>query len=206
MPEKLRKRRPRPEPEELDEPVDDTPSKTQRKKEMHALQDLGERLLELKPEQLQAIPMEESLRDAIIAMHSLTAHEARRRQQQFIGRLMRDADPAPIREALAARDGQSRIAAANLHLAERWRDRLIDEETALAEFAREYALRDWQTLRSLVVEARKERSESRPPRRYREVFRSVREILDAAASEIASKAASDQAANASPDDVATTDH
>jgi ribosome-associated protein len=201
MPEKLRKRRPRPEPEELDEPVDDTPSKTQRKKEMHALQDLGERLLELKPEQLQAIPMEESLRDAITAMHSLKAHEARRRQQQFIGRLMRDADPAPIREALAARDGQSRAAAANLHLAERWRDRLIDEETALAEFAREYALRDWQSLRSLVVEARKERSESRPPRRYREVFRSVREILDAAAS----KTASGNGANTAPDDVITTD-
>ena len=88
----------------------------------------------------------------------------------------------------------------------RWRDRLIDEETALAEFAREFALRDWQALRSLVVEARKERSESRPPRRYREVFRSVREILDAAASETASKAVSDQAANASPDDVATTNH
>jgi ribosome-associated protein len=158
-------------------------------------------LLELKPEQLQAIPMEESLRDAITAMHSLKAHEARRRQQQFIGRLMRDADPAPIREALAARDGQSRAAAANLHLAERWRDRLIDEETALSEFAREYALRDWQSLRSLVVEARKERSESRPPRRYREVFRSVREILDAAAS----KTASVNGANTAPDDVITTD-
>ena len=78
------------------------PSKTQRKKEVHALQDLGVELVELSDERLAAIELPESLRDAVEAARRITAREARRRQLQYIGKLMRRVDAGPIRAALAA--------------------------------------------------------------------------------------------------------
>ncbi|OGA20916.1 MAG: hypothetical protein A3I02_00715 [Betaproteobacteria bacterium RIFCSPLOWO2_02_FULL_67_26] len=80
----------------------DRPSKTQRKKQVHALQDLGAELVELSAEQLAAIELPESLRDAVEAARRITARGARRRQLQYIGKLMRRVDAGPIRAALAA--------------------------------------------------------------------------------------------------------
>lgn len=156
------------------------PSKTRLKKEMHQLQALGERLVELSPEHLALIPLEEDLRDAVLEARRMTRREARRRQLQYIGRLMREVDPVPIRERIDLLDGRSREHAALIQRLERWRERLLEDEAALAAFAREHAVRDWRALRILVREARRERAEGRPPRRYRELFRALKDILAAA--------------------------
>ena len=159
------------------------PSKTRRKRDMHELQALGERLVELNAEQLASIALPENLRDAVDAARRITRHEARRRQLQYIGRLMRSVDPEPIREKLKIWHGLSAAHAARLHRVERWRDRLMDEEPALDEFARTHVGADMQRLRTLVRNARDERSAGRPPRSYRELFRLLRDIVSETDSE-----------------------
>ncbi len=153
------------------------PSKTQRKKEMHELQILGERLVELNPEQLAHLALPEDLREAVFEARRIPGREARRRHLQYIGRLMRGVDPAPIREGLEILDGRSREQVARLHAIERWRERLLAEDGALQEFAAGFAVREWQALRALVTEARRERQEGRVPRRYRELYQAIKEIL-----------------------------
>lgn len=156
---------------------DERPSKTQRKRQMHELQALGERLVALNGQQLDAIGLPEDLRAAVGEASRITRHEARRRHMQYIGRLMREVDPEPIREKLAVWDGVSREHGAKLRLAERWRERLLEDEAALAEFVREHPDADSQRLRSLVRAAVAERDAERAPRSYRELFRLLREIL-----------------------------
>ena len=109
------------------------PSKSQRKRDMQALQDMGAELVELSPERLARIDMPDALRGAIREAQRLTRHEARRRQLQYIGRLMRDADPAPIREALDAVKGVSAIENARQHRLEKLRERLLEDEAVLTE-------------------------------------------------------------------------
>ena len=84
------------------------PSKSQRKKEVHALQDLGVELVALSDERLAALELPERLRDAVLEARHITAREARRRQLQYIGKLMRQVDAEPIRAALAALRAQPR--------------------------------------------------------------------------------------------------
>ncbi|MGC2518701.1 MAG: ribosome biogenesis factor YjgA [Burkholderiales bacterium] len=153
------------------------PSKTQRKREMHELQALGERLVELNGEQLDAVALPENLRQAVREAGRITRHEARRRQLQYIGRLMREVDAAPIREKLKVWDGLSAEHTAHVRLIERWRERLIAEEDALGDLAKCHAGIDTQHLRSLIRNAREERDAGRPPRSYRELFRVLREIF-----------------------------
>lgn len=155
------------------------PSKTRRKREMHALQELGERLAELQPAQLARIaPLSDALRAALDAARTLTRFEARRRQLQYIGRLMREIDPAPVREALARVQGRSNAAIALQHETERQRERLLEDPAALAAFAADHPGADVQRLRALVRRALAERQRNAPPRSYRELFRALREIID----------------------------
>lgn len=156
------------------------PSKTQRKKQMHELQALGERLLALNPDQLAAVELPEDLREAVNDARRLRTHEARRRQMQYIGRLMRGTDPAAIIEKLAIWNGQSREHAAREREIARLRERLIEDDCALTELARRHARVDTQRLRVLVRNARAERDAGRPPKNYRELFRALREALAAA--------------------------
>jgi ribosome-associated protein len=153
---------------------EDAPSKTQRKREMHALQALGARLAALNTAQLASIELPEGLREAIVEAQRIRSREARRRQLQYIGRLMREIDPAPIRAQLEVWDGRSRSATAAHHRAERWRERLLDDDAALTEFAREHPRADLQRLRACVREARKERVAGRDPRNFRVLFRLIR--------------------------------
>jgi ribosome-associated protein len=157
----------------------DKPSKTRRKKDMHALQALGVSLVDLTPAQLAEIDMPEPLRDAVLEAKRITSHEGRRRQVQYIGRLMRDVDPAPIRAKLDTWSGQSRASTAMLHAVERWRDRLLADDDALTEFAAAHPERDLQRLRALIRNARVEQSAGRPPRAFRELFREIRGALEA---------------------------
>ena len=157
--------------------LEESDSKTRRKAEMHALQALGARLLELQPAQIDALGLPERLATALRDARRISSHEARRRQMQFIGRLMRDLDAEPIRAALAERDGHSGVARARQLRLERWRERLLADDGALTEFAREHAGADLQVLRALIRNARKELAGARPPRAQRELFRRIRESV-----------------------------
>src|SRR5512137_1939906 len=107
-----------------DAPDEDTspPSKSQRKRDMHALQALGAELVRLRRDQLQRIELPEELREAIEFARRVTSHEGRRRHMQYVGKLMRQVDADAIRAALSQATGESRAAVALMHLAERWRD------------------------------------------------------------------------------------
>src|SRR5690242_16483777 len=117
---------------------DDIPSKTQRKREMHELQDLGAELVALNDSQLATIELPERLLDAVLDARRMTKFEAKRRQLQYIGKIMRSIDPEPIRERIDAFKASSRAHTARLHLIERWRARLLQDESALTEFIQVY--------------------------------------------------------------------
>jgi len=156
---------------------EEKPSKTQRKRAMHELQALGERLVELNAEQLAAVALPDALREALEQARHITRHEARRRQLQYVGRLMREVDPEPIREKLKTWDGVSVEETARLHRIERWRDRLLEDDDAVAALAETDPGIDTRRLRALVRRAREERATGRPPRSTRELFRTLRDII-----------------------------
>jgi ribosome-associated protein len=153
------------------------PSKTQRKRTMHELQRLGARLAALGDEQLARFELPEPLREALLEARRVRSREGRRRQLQYVGRLMRAVDPAPIRASLAAIDGTCAAAIAAQHRIERWRERLLADDAALAELARDCPGADLQRLRACVREARKERGAQRPPRHYRALFQLIKAAL-----------------------------
>jgi ribosome-associated protein len=159
------------------ETTGDASSKSSRKRDMHALQQLGAQLVELSGEQLASMQLPETLLAAVLDARRLTKHEARRRQLQYIGRIMRDVDAAPIRDRLEQWQGQGREHTAQLHALERWREELLAGDPALARFLGAYPGADSQKLRALIRNARREHKESLPPRSYRELFRALREIV-----------------------------
>jgi ribosome-associated protein len=110
---------------------DDFISKTRRKREMTDLQDLGAALVKLSKEQLARIDMPENLREAIEACRPITKHEARRRQHQYIGKIMRNIDAGPIAAQLAEIEAPSKRQTAVFHVAERWRDEIMAEPGAI---------------------------------------------------------------------------
>lgn len=162
------------------------PSKTQKKLVSKDLQDLGDDLVNLPLSRLRALAMPDLLREAIEEMHRTRSHEGRRRQLQYIGKLMRSADPEPLREAVAAfKLGQAQDAV-SLHQAELWRERLIKDGAALTEWLETFPHTDAQQLRTLVRNARAqaEVAASAPPgegprhgRAYRELFQLIKEQL-----------------------------
>jgi len=151
-------------------------SKTRRKREMLELQALGAALVRLPDSQLETIEIPEHLREALFAAKRIKSHEAKRRQMQYIGRLMREFDPAPIRSLLAETEGSSAQATARHRRLEAWRERLLDDDAALTAFAAEHPGADLQVLRTLIRNARKETAAGKPPRAYRELFRALKSI------------------------------
>jgi ribosome-associated protein len=156
---------------------DNRPSKTQRKKAVHALQDLGVELVELPEERLAAIEMPETLRDAVMEARSITAHEARRRQMQYIGKLMRKVDAEPIRAALDAWHVQSARHTAAHKRAESWRERLLTDDAALGQLQHEFPGADVGSLRELVRDALREREAKQAPRASRELYQALRSLM-----------------------------
>lgn len=153
------------------------PSKTQLKKQMTDLQDLGAELVELNEDRLASLALPDSLLDAVMEARRTTKFEARRRQLQYIGKLMRHVDPEPIRARLDAWKSVSREHIALLHRIERWRERLLAEDAAFAQFVSEYPQADVQQLRTLVRNTQREREMNKPPKNYRALFQLLREIL-----------------------------
>jgi ribosome-associated protein len=156
------------------------PSKTRRKAEMHALQDLGEAMVRLSPARLAALALPERLSDAIAEARQITKWEARRRQMQFIGRLMRDVDPLPIQARIEQWEGAPNAEKARLANVERWRTRLLSEVDALDRLCTDNAAADRPRLAALVARVKDERAHGEPPHAYRELFRMLNALFGAA--------------------------
>jgi ribosome-associated protein len=160
-----------------DDALYDRPSKTQLKKDMHELQELGEALVGLPENRVADLPISDSLRDAVAEYKRTRSFEGKRRQMQYIGKLMRRNDVEPIREAVAAmRLGRAKDSLA-LHEAERWRVELLAGDDALTQWMADHPASDVQQLRSLIRAARKDAAaapEQRSGRAYRELFQFIK--------------------------------
>lgn len=166
-------------PSAADSSGDDAPalSKTRRKSEMHELQTLGETLVRLSGPRLSELGLPERLFDAIEQARAITKHEARRRQMQYIGRLMREVDPDPIRSRLVQWGAAPAAEKARLATVERWRERLLTEPAALDQLCTAFPHADRARLSTLVARVQGERARAAPPHAYRELFRALNTLL-----------------------------
>ncbi|MES0872723.1 ribosome biogenesis factor YjgA [Sinimarinibacterium thermocellulolyticum] len=179
------RRRPSPEESAAGESA---PSKSQRKREDEALIALGAALLALPQAQLDALPMSERLREAFADYRRFPTREARRRQMQYIGKLLRRDDPAPLMQALAAhrrlRDHETR----SLHDAEQWRERILAGDDGWQAWIAAFPAGNTRALRGLVTNARREKEQAEhvarqrgeTPRKgklYRELFQKLRAVM-----------------------------
>jgi ribosome-associated protein len=159
---------------------EDRPSKSARKRHSDDLQSLGEALIELSASELDALPLPESLRDAVLLAQRITAHGGLYRQKQYIGKLMRKIDAEPIREAISARRDRERVEALRFHRIEQWRDKLLTEGVdVVAQLQAEFPNVDGAVVRSLTERARKEQQSSsqKLTPAGRELFRVLREFM-----------------------------
>lgn len=153
------------------------PSKTRRKAEMDALQSLGEALVGVDPARLAELELPDRLAEAIAETRHITQREARRRQIQFIGRLMREVDPAPIRVRLAQWTDAPNREKARLHAIERWRERLLADARGLDDLCAQYPEADHGAFGALVEQAHREHVRGAAPRAYRALFKALGALL-----------------------------
>jgi len=164
---------------EVDSDADLPISKTKLKAEADAQQELGVRLSELPKEKLLKLDLPEAVLTAVLDTKKITANGAIRRHRQYLGRLMREIDNAPILEQLARWDGKHTAENAYFHGLERWRDRMIADSNVLSEFMGIYPKTDSQQLRTLIRNAQKEQEANKPPKSSREIFKLLREVTQA---------------------------
>jgi ribosome-associated protein len=154
------------------------PSRTQRKLNDQALQELGQALVSVGEEKLAELNLPERLHEAILQARAISKFGALRRQMQYIGRLMREeGDANTIRERLDGWKGVSVEETARQHLIERWRLKLLKDDRALEELIVQYPRADVQRLRMLIRNTRRESEAQKPPKSFRELFQVLREIL-----------------------------
>ncbi|MCX7246600.1 MAG: DUF615 domain-containing protein [Burkholderiales bacterium] len=164
----------------------DEQSRTDLKRESAELQKLGEALLTLRADLLERLELSEKLKDAVLEAKRITNFEGKRRQMQFIGKLMRLVDPAvleTVRSALIEQTSGSAQENLILHLAETWRERLLGAEDAFGDWLAQHPDTDSQQLRALIRQARKDAVPEKPGaavrhgRAYRDIFQILREHL-----------------------------
>ncbi|MBL8507552.1 MAG: DUF615 domain-containing protein [Chitinimonas sp.] len=151
-------------------------SKSQMKRDVEALQDLGVELIGLSKLQLKKLDLPDALLVAIKDAQKITANGAIKRQRQYIGRLMRDIDPAPIQALLDSLRGDNDKQNAWLHQLERTRDELVADDKAVAKLIEEHPQIDIQQLRTMVRNARAERAAQKPPKHFRSLFQFLKEL------------------------------
>lgn len=166
----------------------DDQSRTDLKRESTELQKLGEALLTLRADLMARLPLSDKFRDAVADAKRITNFEGKRRQMQYIGKMMRKLETTEVEAVRAALDEQANGSAAEnlaLHQAELWRDRLISQDDAAGQWIEHYPTTDTQQLRALIRQARKDAVPEKPGaavrhgRAYREIFQLVREALGA---------------------------
>lgn len=158
---------------------DDYVSRSHDKREAEEAQVLGEKLINLRPEQLAQLDLPERLVDAVLEAKRLNNHGALRRQKQYIGKLMRQVELEPIQAKFAEWEFSSRAHLAVFHRLERLRDQLLLDDTALSELFEAYPQLDRQHLRGLIRNARKEQAMNKPPKSSRELFQYLRSLVEA---------------------------
>ena len=157
--------------------ADARPSKTAQKKAMLALQRLGEELVALSPRELAAVPMPPELADAVQEARRIKSREGKRRQLQYIGRVMRGIDPTAIEQALDDLKQGQRALAQRFHQLEQLRDELLAAGPEGTDRAMErYPTADRQHLRQLLRQAQREQAQDKPPAAARKLFRYLREL------------------------------
>ncbi|MBF8176830.1 ribosome biogenesis factor YjgA [Herminiimonas contaminans] len=160
------------------------PSKSELKRQMTALQKLGEELIAEPRDRVKRVPMPEEVRDAILECQLIKDHEGRRRQTQYVGKKMRSLEPdeiAAIQKMLDSWKGASKSETAALHAIERKRDKLLTDDKVLTQLLADNPELDGQHLRTLIRNARKEQAENKPPKAYREIFQILKQLQAAAA-------------------------
>jgi ribosome-associated protein len=167
--------------DEESQEFDGRPSKSARKREASAAQNLGTRLIALKESDLRALALPETLHDAIMLAKRITSRGGLARQRQFIGKLMRDVDPAPIEAALEAGSRGAAIDAERHKRIEAWRSRLLTEgPAALDELMKWSPGADRKALKALIDKATSPRVDSGSrDGAARELFRSLRSLFEA---------------------------
>lgn len=153
-------------------------SKSQRKRDVEALQALGAELVKLSSAQVKNLALPDDLRVAVLECQRISSHGALRRQMQYIGKVMRsieDDGVDAIRDQLAELNGESDAAKARFHDLERWRARLLEDDGAVTEWLQRHPDADAQQLRQLIRNARRESEQGKPPKSSRELFRMLRE-------------------------------
>ncbi|MFC5693951.1 ribosome biogenesis factor YjgA [Pseudomonas sp. GCM10022186] len=161
----------------LDDDFSGEKSKSQIKRELHALQDLGERLTTLKADVLAKLPLTDALQRALAEAPKHKAHVARKRHIQYIGKLMREQDVEAILALIDQLDSSTREYNERFHALERWRDRLIEGgDAALESFVADYPDTDRQHLRGLIRHAQHEAAHNKPPAAARKVFKYIRDL------------------------------
>jgi len=161
------------------EPEYERPSKSELKRQSNELQKLGETLIEAPRDRVKRVPMPDEVKDAILMCQTITNHEGRRRQLQFVGKLMRTLDEeevAVIQRTIESWKGTSKAEAAALHALERRREKLLADDKALTQLLEEHPQLDVQHLRTLIRNARKEQAENKPPKAYREIFQILKDL------------------------------
>ncbi|KIF82385.1 ribosome biogenesis factor YjgA [Noviherbaspirillum autotrophicum] len=157
----------------------DRPSKSQLKREMTALQKLGEELVSQPKDRVMRVPMPEDVREVILECQKIKDHEGRRRQMQYVGKKMRSLEEdevAAIQKVLDSWKGASKSETAAMHALERQREKLLADDKALTALLAQHPEADAQQLRALIRNARKEQAENKPPKAYREIFQILKSL------------------------------
>ena len=165
------------------EQEDEWISKTQMKKQMNDLQALGMELTKLSSDTLKKIGLDEELFEAIATYKKITSNSALKRQAQFIGRLMRDTDPAPIEAYLAKLRGDNAAHNAFLQRVEQARTRLLADDGAITQFMADFPQADAGKLRTLIRNTKKEQEQNKPPKNFRALFQEIKAVMEAGQSD-----------------------
>ena len=157
------------------DPAENSISKSQKKRNMIALQSVGEELVALSTDVINKMDLPDDLRVAILDAKRIpnSKHGGNKRQMQYIGRLMREVDPAPILTQLQALKAPNQKQTAQHHLAERWRERMLADATAVAAFVREFSESDAVTLEKLLAAAKDDHAKQRPPKNFRLLYQTL---------------------------------
>ena len=154
-------------------------SKSQKKRDMLALQDIGEELVGLSNEAINKLELPDNLRTAVVDAKRIpkSKYGGMKRQMQYIGRLMREIDPVPIIEQLNSLKAPNKKETALHHLAERWRERLLADESALNAFANEFPDVDRGLLGKYIDGAKDDKTKNKPPKNYRLLYSQIHGLV-----------------------------
>ena len=165
-------------------------SKSQKKRDMLALQDIGEELVALSSEAINKLDLPDHLRTAVVDAKKIpkSKYGGMKRQMQYIGRLMRQIDPLPIIEQLNSLKAPNKKDTALHHLAERWRERLLEDDSALGGFLNEFPEADRVALEQYVRATKDDKAKGKPPKHFRLLYQLLHDTIVAKSRETAAEA------------------